>query len=529
VRFEEAKKAVEAAFDLGGTSPGTYAGGIWGGAAPAVGAGAGRTPEGGAVPVLESFSPINGARLGSVLQGDAGATREAVAAAVGAAAEWAAVPAPRRGEVIAEIGRELARCKDQLGLLVSLEAGKTVSEGRGEVQEMIDVAVFAAGLSRQLYGLTMGSERPQHRMYEQWLPLGAIGVITAFNFPCAVWSWNAFIAAVAGDAVVWKPSSSTPLTAIAVTKVAARVLDRHGLPPIYSLVVGSGGEVGDALLEDGHLPLVSFTGSVVTGRRAAEVVARRLGRTLLELGGNNAVIVSDKADLAMALKGVAFGALATAGQRCTSTRRLLVQERVYDEFVGKLLSAYAGVRIGDPLVPETLVGPLIDRRAVDDYLAAVERAVAEGGEVLYGGGELLVPGCEGGHYVVPALIEARAAMPITCEETFGPLLHVIRYRDLEEALAMHNAVPQGLCSAMFTTDLREGEYFLSNRGSDCGIANINTSTTGAEIGGAFGGEKDTGGGRESGSDAWKAYARRQTVSINYGADLPLAQGVEFRV
>ncbi len=521
--FAEAKKTVESAFDLGDLNPGCYAGGVW------VAAGALTPVAVAAGPVLESFSPINGERLGIVQTAGAAATQEVVARTARAAGTWAAVPAPKRGEVVAEIGRELERHKDELGLLVSLEAGKTLSEGRGEVQEMIDVAVFAAGLSRQLYGLTMASERPGHRMYEQWQPLGAIGVITAFNFPVAVWSWNAFIAAVAGDAVVWKPSSSTPLAAIAVTKIAARVLERHALPPIFSLVVGGGGAVGDALLHDARLPLISFTGSVPTGRRVAEVVARRLGRTLLELGGNNAVIVSAKADLDMALKGVAFGALATTGQRCTSTRRLLLQENIADAFVERLLAAYQHVKIGDPLLPETLMGPLIDRRAVDDYLAAAERAVAEGGRLLYGGGELSVPGCEGGHYVMPAVVEARPDMGIIQEETFGPLLYVLRYRDLEEALALHNAVPQGLCSAIFTTDLREEEYFLSHRGSDCGIANVNTSTTGAEIGGAFGGEKETGGGRESGSDAWKAYMRRQTVSINHGSDLPLAQGVEFKV
>jgi aldehyde dehydrogenase (NAD+) len=521
--FAEAKKIVESAFGVKDVNSGCYAGGAW------LEADALTLSAGAAGPVLESFSPINGEILGAVQTAAAATARQIVARAEQAAKEWAEIPAPKRGEIVGEIGRELAEHKEALGLLVSLEAGKTLSEGRGEVQEMIDVAVFAAGLSRQLYGLTMASERPRHRMYEQWQPLGAIGVITAFNFPVAVWSWNAFIAAVAGDAVVWKPSSSTPLTAIAVTKIAARVLDRHSLPPIFSLVVGGGGEVGDALLHDARLPLVSFTGSVPTGRRVAEVVGRRLGKTLLELGGNNAVIVSGKADLGMALKGVAFGALATTGQRCTSTRRLLLQENIADAFLERLLVAYKHVRIGDPLEPDTLMGPLIDRRAIDDYLAAVDRAVQEGGRLLHGGGTLVVPGCEGGHYVVPAVVEARPDMDIIREETFGPLLHVLRYRDLDEALAIHNAVPQGLCSAMFTTDLREEEFFLSHRGSDCGIANINTSTTGAEIGGAFGGEKDTGGGRESGSDAWKAYMRRQTVSINHGGDLPLAQGVEFEV
>jgi aldehyde dehydrogenase (NAD+) len=514
LRFLEAKNTVESAFDLREWNSGVYAGGTW--------------SDGTGKPI-ESFSPINGISLGSVRGAGAAATAAAVARSVAAASEWADIPAPKRGEIVAEIGREFARFKTELGLLVSLEAGKTLSEGLGEVQEMIDLAGFAAGLSRQLYGLTTVSERPHHRMYEQWCPLGSIAMITAFNFPCAVWSWNAFIAAVVGDAVVWKPSSSTPLTAIAVTKLAAGVLERHSLPPIFSLVVGSGSEAGAALLDDGRLPLVSFTGSVATGRRVATAVAGRLGRTLLELGGNNGVIVSDKADLDMALKGVAFGALATAGQRCTSTRRLLLQDRIYDAFLERLLTAYKHVHVGDPLLPETLVGPLIDRRAVDAHLAAVQRAAEEGGRLLYGGETFSAPGCEEGHYVLPAIIEARPDMDICRQETFAPLLYAMRYHDLDEAISIHNTVPQGLCSALFTTDLREEELFLSHRGSDCGIANINTSTTGAEIGGAFGGEKDTGGGRESGSDAWKAYARRQTVSINYGADLPLAQGVRFQL
>ena len=512
--FLEAKKAVGSDFDLCEMNPGIYACGVWS-------AGTGRA--------IESFSPINGTLLGTVRGAGATEATDAVAQSAAAATRWADIPAPKRGEIVAEIGHELAQFKDELGLLVSLEAGKTLSEGQGEVQEMIDLAGFAAGLSRQLYGMTTVSERPHHRMYEQWSPLGGIAVITAFNFPCAVWSWNAFIAAVVGDSVVWKPSSSTPLTAVAVTKLAARVLERHSLPPIFSLVVGSGSEAGDALLDDGRLPLVSFTGSVATGRRVSMAVAGRLGRTLLELGGNNGVIVSDKADLDMALKGVAFGALATAGQRCTSTRRLLLQDRIYDAFLGRLLTAYKHVRVGDPLNPETLVGPLIDAHAVDDYLAALEEAGRQGGRLLYGGGALSMRGCERGHYVQPAVVQAHPEMDICRQETFAPLLYVMRYHDLEEAIAIHNAVPQGLCSALFTTDLREEELFLSHRGSDCGIANVNTSTTGAEIGGAFGGEKDTGGGRESGSDAWKAYARRQTVSINYGADLPLAQGVRFEV
>ena len=512
--FSEAKDVVSAAFALRETNPGVY-GGSW--------------SDGSDAQILECFSPINGAPLGRVTEAGAGDLAEVTGRSLSAAAAWAEVPAPKRGEIVAEIGRELATWKNELGLLVSIEAGKTLSEGQGEVQEMIDLTGFAAGLSRQLYGLTIASERPHHRMYEQWHPLGAVAVITSFNFPCAVWSWNAFIAAVVGDAVIWKPSSRTPLTAIAVTRLVGRVMERHSLPPVFSLLVGGGGGVGNALLEDPRLSMVSFTGSVATGKKVAEVVSRRLGRTLLELGGNNGVIVSDKADLDMALKGVAFGALATAGQRCTSTRRLLLHENVYSGLLERLVRAYQHVRVGDPLLAETLVGPLIDEGAVETYLEAVRRAVDQGGRLVCGGTRASVPGCEGGHYVLPAIIEADPAMDIVREETFGPLLYVLRYRDLQEACALHNAVPQGLSSALFTRDLREEEYFLSHRGSDCGLANINTSTAGAEIGGAFGGEKDTGGGRESGSDAWKAYARRQTVSINHGADLPLAQGVRFEL
>ncbi len=514
MQFAEAKELVTTTFALRETNPGVYDG-EW--------------CEDSNGQILECSSPINGAHLGRVSGASASDYARVSERSLAAAAAWAEVPAPKRGEVIAEIGKELAANKRELGLLVSLEAGKTLSEGQGEVQEMIDLAGFAAGLSRQLYGLTIASERPHHRMYEQWHPLGAVAVITSFNFPCAVWSWNAFIAAVVGDAVIWKPSSRTPLVAVAVTRLAARVLEGHSLPPIFSLLVGGGPEIGNVLLEDGRLPLVSFTGSVATGKKVAEVVGRRVGRALLELGGNNGVVVSDKADLDVALKGVAFGALATAGQRCTSTRRLLLHEKVYDRFLAGLVQAYEHVRVGDPLLAETLVGPLIDEGAAETYLEATRRAVEQGGRPVFGGGRATVRGCEGGHYVVPAIIEAHAEMDMVREETFGPLLYVLRYQDIEEACRLHNDVPQGLSSAIFTTDLREEEYFLSHRGSDCGLANVNTSTAGAEIGGAFGGEKETGGGRESGSDAWKAYARRQTVSINHGIDLPLAQGVSFEI
>ncbi len=479
--------------------------------------------------LVPSRSPIDGQILGKVSLATREDYEKVLEAAQRSFEAWSAVPAPKRGEIVREIGDELRKYKEVLGLLVSIEVGKILTEGQGEIQEMIDIGDFAVGLSRQLYGLTIASERPHHRLYEQWHPLGPIGVVTSFNFPAAVWSWNALIAAVVGDVVVWKPSSAAVLTAVGVTKVVNRVLERHGLPPIFFLVSGSGSTVGEWLLEDRRLPLISFTGSVATGKRVAEVVARRLGRTILELGGNNAAIVTDKADFTIALKGVGFGALATAGQRCTTTRRLILHEKIYDEFLGRLIDAYKRVKVGNPLEEGTLVGPLIDHRAVEDYKKALKQAQEEGGKILYGGQEVTIPGLEEGHYVMPTIVEAHPEMAIVKEETFAPILYVFKYRTLEEAIEIHNSVPQGLSSAIFTTDLREAETFLSHRGSDCGIANVNTSTAGAEIGGAFGGEKETGGGRESGSDAWKFYARRQTVTINYGADLPLAQGVKFEV
>jgi len=413
-------------------------------------------------------------------------------------------------------------------LIVSLEAGKTVTEGKGEIQEMIDIGYFATGLSRQIYGKTMTSEREHHRMYEQWQPLGKIGVITSFNFPAAVWAWNSFIAAVIGNVTVWKPSSSAPLTAIATINVVNKVLERNDIKPIFFLATGRGSVVGDAIANDEKLPLVSFTGSVKTGRKVGEQVGNRLGKTILELGGNNGAIVSEKSDMRTALKGVAFGALATAGQRCTTTRRLILHESIYDEFLQKLEKVYAGVEVGDPLNEETLVGPLIDEGAVEDFKNAVEEAQEQGGELLIGG-DVCEEVPEGGHYVQPTIIEADPDMDIVKEETFAPILYVMKYETIEEALEIHNNVPQGLSSAIFTNDIKEEEYFLSHRGSDCGIANVNTSTAGAEIGGAFGGEKDTGSGRESDSDSWKNYARRQTVTINYGKDVPLSQGVEFDI
>ena len=476
---------------------------------------------------LESHCPIDGQVLGRVTLATEDDYERVVAAAAAAYREWMRLPAPKRGEIVADVGAELAAKKEDLGLLVSLEVGKTVSEGQGEIQEALDIAHLAAGLGRQLYGLTIASERPAHSVREYWHPLGPVGVVTAFNFPAAVWAWNALVGAVVGDSMVWKPSSQAPLTAVAVTRVVAGVLDAHDAPPVFSLLVGSGGVVGERLLHDVRLPLISFTGSIPTGRHVAHTVAGRFGRTILELGGNNGAVVTGRADLDLALKGVAFGALATAGQRCTSTRRLILQDDVYDRFLGMLADVYRSAKVGDPLQPGTLVGPLIDQAAVDAYVDALARVRAEGGRVVCGGAPIAVPGLEGGHYVQPTIVEVDAGAAVPCEETFAPILYCYRYEDIEEAIVLHNSVPQGLSSAIFTTDLREAELFTSAFGSDCGMANVNTSTAGAEIGGAFGGEKETGGGRESGSDAWKAYARRLTSAVNYGHELPLAQGVEF--
>jgi aldehyde dehydrogenase (NAD+) len=478
---------------------------------------------------LDVISPINGEKLASVALAGEDDYNAVIEKAWQSYQVWSKIPAPQRGSIIREIGDEISKYKETLGLLVSLEVGKTRVEGMGEVQEMIDIGDFAVGLSRQLYGVTIASERPNHRLYEQWHPYGVVGVITAFNFPCAVWSWNALIAAVIGNVVVWKPSPNASLTAIATNRICSRVLERHGLPPIFFLMVDEGRTLGEKLAKDVHVPLLSFTGSIRTGRQVAQNVAARLGRSILELGGNNAAIVSDKVDMEIALRGVAFGAMATAGQRCTSTRRLILHEGIYDEFVEKLTNIYKKVKVGNPLEDGVLVGPLINQRAVDAYRAAIQRAVDEGGRVLCGDEVVQPAGCEDGFYVRPTLIEGSPSMGIVCEETFAPILYVLKYRTLDEALQIHNGVMQGLSSSIFTTDLREAEAFLSLRGSDCGLANVNTGTAGAEIGGAFGGEKETGGGRESGSDAWKAYARRQTVTINYGDTLPLAQGVRFDV
>jgi aldehyde dehydrogenase (NAD+) len=439
---------------------------------------------------------------------------------------WRMLPAPKRGEIIREIGNELREYKDELGTLVSLEMGKILAEGRGEVQEMIDIADFAVGLSRQLYGLTMQSERPRHRMYEQWHPLGIAGVISAFNFPVAVWSWNAMIAAVCGDCVLWKPSSEAPLTAIAVQKICDRVLARHGWKGVFSLVIGRGATVGERMLDDLRIPLISATGSTAMGFRVAEKVARRLGRTILELGGNNGVIVMDDANIDLAVRAVLFGAVGTAGQRCTTIRRLFLQKGIASRVTDSLVAAYRQIRIGDPLEEKTVMGPLVSRGAVKDMMDGLEKIRKQGGEILFGGGALDLPG---GCYVEPTLVRARPDMPCLKEELFAPVLYLIEFDGLEDAIAWHNAVPQGLSSSMFTTNLISAETFLSTLGSDCGIANVNIGTSGAEIGGAFGGEKETGGGREAGSDSWKAYMRRQTVTINWSNDLPLAQGIVFEL
>ena len=470
---------------------------------------------------IASINPADGQEIARVRLASAKDYDQVVAEAAEVFARWRMLPAPKRGQIVREIGDELRRFKDDLGTLVTLEMGKILAEGKGEVQEMIDVADFAVGLSRQLYGLTMPSERPRHRMYEQWHPVGVVGVISAFNFPVAVWSWNALLAAVCGDCVLWKPSLKTPLTAIAVQKICDRVLDRHGWRGVFSLVIGEDSVVGQRMLEDSRIPLVSATGSCRMGRIVAETVGRRLGRTLLELGGNNGVIVMNDANLDLVLRAVLFGAVGTAGQRCTSLRRLFLHRDIAGPMIEKLKAAYAQIPIGSPLDESTLMGPLIDRSAVDAMRAALERIRTEGGEIIFGGQEL------GGCFVQPALVKARPEMPILKQEVFAPILYLIDFESLDQAIAWHNDVPQGLSSAMFTTNLISSETFLSAQGSDCGIANINIGTSGAEIGGAFGGEKDTGGGRESGSDAWKAYMRRQTVTINWSNELPLAQGIKF--
>lgn len=478
--------------------------------------------EGATIPV---HNPADGELIAQVRPASVADYEAVLSSAVAAAALWRAVPAPKRGEAVRLLGAALRRNKSDLGTLVSLENGKILAEGLGEVQEMIDIADFAVGQSRMLYGLTMHSERAQHRMYEQWHPLGVVGIISAFNFPVAVWSWNALLAAVCGNASVWKPSPKTPLTALAVQQLCNRVMKDEGLPPIFQLFIDAGTELATRFVEDRRVALLSFTGSTAVGRRVGERVAARLGKSLLELGGNNAVIVDETASLDLAVPAILFGAVGTAGQRCTSTRRVFVHRSRAAELEQRLVHAYAQVRIGDPLDPRTLMGPLIDARAVERYQQAIATAQAAGGELLCGGRVLERPG----HFVEPAIIRARNEWPIVQTETFGPILYLIHVESLAEAIEQQNAAAHGLSSALFTDRLQHAESFLSAAGSDCGIANINLGTSGAEIGGAFGGEKDTGGGRESGSDAWKAYMRRQTTTINWSRELPLAQGIEFKV
>ena len=478
---------------------------------------------------LSSISPIDNSEIAKVSVTTRDEYEQVVAKAQEAFNVWRSTPAPVRGEIVRQIGLELREHKDDLGKLVSYEMGKIFQEGAGEVQEMIDICDFAVGQSRMLYGKTMQSERPQHRMYEQWHPLGSVGIITAFNFPVAVFAWNAMIAAICGDVVIWKPSEKVPLCAIAVQKIVADVLKRNDLPEgIFNLVIGDR-EVGSWMTNDKRIPLISSTGSIRMGKQVAQTVGARLGKTILELGGNNAIIITEKADVEMAIRATVFGAVGTAGQRCTSTRRLIVHESVYDEIANRLVGIYKQLKIGSPLDSDTLVGPLIDQAAVDNMQKALEQLKQEGGKVLYGGQVLTDEKYAEGNYVVPALCEAKNDYKIVQEETFAPILYLIKYKDIDEAIEIHNGVVQGLSSAMFTTDMRESERFLSGVGSDCGIANINIGTSGAEIGGAFGGEKETGGGRESGSDAWKAYMRRQTNTINWSHEMPLAQGIEFDV
>jgi len=475
--------------------------------------------------LLDSVNPATGEVLAQISSCSATDYAALMEESQRAFLEWRKVPAPKRGEVVRLIGNALRTKKDALGSLVSLEVGKIKAEGDGEVQEMIDMADFAVGQSRMLYGFTMHSERTQHRMYEQWHPIGVVGVITAFNFPMAVWAWNAFLAAIAGDTVIWKPSPKAPLCALAVQHICNQVLEGQGLPGIFSLCISDRVDLAKTMVNDSRIPLISFTGSVPVGREVAQVIAGRLGRTLLELSGNNAVIVDETADLKLAIPAIVFGAVGTAGQRCTTTRRLFVHESKYEVVVQRLVQAYEQVKVGDPLESGVLMGPLIDEKAVEEFRLTLEEARQEGGEIIYGG-EVVE---SSGFFVKPTLVRAENHWKVVQRETFAPILYVMSYQTLDEAIDLHNQVPQGLSSSFFTLNLRHAEQFLSSEGSDCGIANINIGTSGAEIGGAFGGEKETGGGREAGSDAWKAYMRRQTNTTNWGTDMPLAQGITFSV
>ena len=479
-------------------------------------------------PVIDSFSPVDGALIGSAATTTPEEYARVMESAVKAFTWWRNVPAPKRGEIVRQFGERLRAHKEELGKLVSYEMGKSLQEGLGEVQEMIDICDFAVGLSRQLYGLTMHSERPGHRMYEQWHPLGIVGIISAFNFPVAVWSWNSALAWVCGDVCVWKASEKAPLCAVACQNIWNEVAAANDLPEGISCIITGDYKVGEMLTRDERVPLVSATGSTRMGRIVGAAVAERFGRSLLELGGNNAIIVTPHADLQMTIIGAVFGACGTAGQRCTTTRRLIIHESVFEEVKNKLVAAYGQIRIGNPLDQHNHMGPLIDKAAVLMYEASIKASIEQGGKVVVEGGVLSGPGYESGCYVKPCIIEVKdSSLPIVQHETFAPILYIMKYRDLEEAIAMQNGVKQGLSSAIMTTNMREAELFLSQNGSDCGIANVNIGTSGAEIGGAFGGEKETGGGRESGSDAWKNYMRRQTNTINYSTSLPLAQGIKF--
>jgi len=481
--------------------------------------------------IVVSENPATGAPIAAVRLDDAQSYERAAAASARAFLAWRDVPAPARGQIVRAIADEFRARKDALGALIAIEVGKILPEGLGEVQETIDIADFAVGLSRQLYGLTMPSERPRHRIMEQWHPLGPVGVITAFNFPHAVWGWNAMVGAACGDSILWKPSLLAPLTALATHEIARRIAEKHGHPDLFTLVIGRDDAVGERLVADARFPLISATGSCRMGKRVGQVVAARLGRSLLELGGNNAAIVAPSANLDVAIKAIIFAAVGTAGQRCTTTRRLIVHESIAERVIERLTAAYRTIRLGDPLAPGTLVGPLISAGAVEMFDRAIATAMSQGGRVLAGGGRATMPGLSG-HFVQPTIIRAPGAgangdFAIAREETFAPILYVFAYRTIDEAIAMNNDVPQGLSSAIFTGDQREAELFTSAAGSDCGLANVNAGTSGAEIGGAFGGEKETGGGRESGSDAWKAYMRRSTSTIHYGQEFALAQGIRF--
>ena len=473
--------------------------------------------------LLQVVTPIDGSVIANVALASASDYEHIVKTAQESFLKWRMTSAPVRGQVVRGVGDELRKFKEPLGKLVTLEMGKIVAEGMGEVQEAIDVADFAVGLSRQLYGLTMQSERPMHRMYEQWHPLGVVGIITAFNFPVAVWSWNSMIAAVCGDTMVWKPSSKVPLCGIAVQHIVNRIMKRHGLSGVFTIVIGKGSTIGERLINDKRIPLISSTGSTAMGLRVAEAAAKKLGRTILELGGNNGIIVAEDANLDLATRAILFSAVGTAGQRCTTTRRIIAQKKVIEELTARLVKAYAQLHIGDPLEPETLMGPLVEEEAVKTMMNALEEIPKQGGRIVVGGKRLH----RSGFYVTPAIVRVPGNTALVCEETFAPILYVMPYDTIDDAIRLHNEVPQGLSSAIFTESLKKAEKFLSAVGSDCGIANVNIGTSGAEIGGAFGGEKDTGGGRESGSDAWKQYMRRQTTTINWSDQLPLAQGIKF--